>query len=672
MSKKQTIKKAIGILLFFSVASTSCFTINSHLSKDFYNQSPTKTEDLLKEVMLIYQNATQYKPQVAYKETEKRIVQINDLLEQIEIEQMQPGTSILPEIVIISDFHGEIKGLLNYVADAIGKKMGREVTLYHSIFPDTSIEQQLLDQDIQIKNVGLIFYLLGDFLDRGAHGIKCFLASKELLDLGVAQYVTGNHDLWAFLNIMGFHLPTYKGFNFYGQEEGKKLVEQHWNDPEIVADRIGWWTKKLANYIEAQKQTQKATLHGKSGQVRSKYKNIFLGIQHKLKPEHKSVWEDLIGFYFGEADVYTGFRAVGMMSVAWWEDKVEKLEEMEAYLTNFAYPACPEQRRRIHELREYAVEALQTVKGNLERAVEEGKWWWVVFNDINHENYRSVEWWGKDWSSHKGWGTSVINEINELENTKKWNQSNYIHNDYLQQLALFYRKNFTLYVKDPYGNLYTHGWLPVNEETGNISFTYKGKRYSGIHIFEGMDIIQSDICDLEKPLSQLHEALSLVNSWYADKTTKIKPIHMSNYIHNIGLEKIYKHLGINCWLTCHNPLNKLIPKGIGFKVHQGNCLHFSVDKGMSWKKFKDVGGYVTVNANGIKLWGYGNHKFEGIIENPPTIKLETLDEGDHMVWGVLKRWENESLSRENSLKVMKLQLTQELERLTTLQPENLG
>ena len=211
---------------------------------------------------------------------------------------------------------------------------------------------------------------------------------------------------------------------------------------------------------------------------------------------------------------------------------------------------------------------------------------------------------------------------------------------------------------DAYGNKYTHGWLPVDEKTGQISFTYKGVTYADNSVWEGLERIQSDVRDLDRPLSDLYEALSLVNSWYVDKTTKAKPDNIKNYIQEVGLEKIYTNLGIRTWFISHNPLNTLITKGIDFLVRQGKFMHVSVDKGMSWKKFADLGGYVLVTNGGIKLRGYDSLAFSNIVDSPDTAKLEKDEKG----YSVKTTWKNELLPASEFLSLMEEQLRGELNK----------
>ncbi len=615
----------------------------------------------------------------AYANPQLRLEQINKgMLPMIEREIKQPSSGNLPEVVYIADYHGEIRLFVDYIADAISQKINKKVTLDYRKLPAVSIDEQLKSQDVDITKVNVTFYLLGDLLDRGKYGVKCFFAAKELIELGVARYVTGNHDLWAFLNLMGYHLPVYSGYNFYGHKESQDLVGKHWNDPEIAKHRIGWWTSKLAEYNAAQKKFQKDTLNialkedGSTivrersiADIREHLKAHYLQYKKhgiKLTPEETKLWEDLVGLYFGSTDVYTGFNGIGMMSEQWWQEKLKTVERMldAARGSEDVYAVSTWE-----TLKEHVEAATNEVSQRLHKAISiENKWYWQVFNDMNHQNYTSVEWWGKDWSSHSGWGTAVIDELNELErekgSDKVWTQENYINNPYLQDLANFYRKYFNLFLKDAYGNVSTHGWLPIDKE-GQVRFTYKGTTYEGVQVWEGLRVISDDISDMSKPLSELHEALSLVNSWYADATTVIKPKNVANYVNKIGLEKIYQNLGIKTWLTCHNPLNKLHPLGVEFLVNQNGNIHVTIDNGMSFEKFLGLGGYARINNRGIVLRSYKDTTFDKIIDNPPTVLLKK----DKQHGFVTKEsWPNASFEGKEYLESMRSQLITEAERLS--------
>ena len=584
-----------------------------------------------------------------------RLKEIGAMRGAIAREKSIKGSGDLPEIAVITDYHGEIRLLLEYIADAISKNVGAKVILEHSKFPQQSIREQLRAQGVDLEKIKLKLYLLGDLLDRGPNGIKVFKATRELVDAGVGRYVTGNHDLWAFLNLMGFHLPVYKGYNLYGHKGSQKLVDAHWNEiPE--QERLGWWTDKLAEYNESQKKLQGEIFEGRAKEIRQKFKDEYLRLKDEFTPDEKALWADLVGYYFDSTDVGTGLNAVGNMSAQWWR---ERLGQVDAKLHEATHRSDEDTRASeiaiLTELRTYVETATRTVERRLAEKVGQGEWWWQVFNDINHQNYSSVEWWGKDWSSHEGWGTAIIKELNELAGGKKWTQFNYVYNEDLQALARFYRQNFTLFITDEYGNLYTHGAFPVDEETGEFSFTYKGVLYKDRTVFDGLSLIQQDVRDMNTPLADLHEALTLVNSWYADATTKLKPKNIEKIVKKIGLEKIYTRLGIKTWFMGHNPLNTLYPKGVEFLVRQGELTFGSFDKGLS-AKFNDNGGMVHIGTDGIFMRGYDDRQKGKIIDHPNTVLLKMNEDGTTFTE---KAWTNDPMSRDNFLDQMDGQLAAE-------------
>ncbi len=228
-------------------------------------------------------------------------------------------------------------------------------------------------------------------------------------------------------------------------------------------------------------------------------------------------------------------------------------------------------------------------------------------------------------------------------------------------MAQFFRRNFTLFIEDVYGNHYTHGWLPVNEETGEVSFDYKGVTYTGENVWKGLLIIQNEVRDMTTPISALQEAFSLVNAFYADKTTKIKPSDIRNYVTKLGLKKIYTGLGIRTWFTGHNPLNKLVLGGVDSMLQEEGYVHVSVDKGLSWEKYNDLGAYSHISAEGIHSRGYTATDFKKIADDPDTFVFRK--KGDTRY--VERSWPNKPLERDAFLDLMETQLKEERARLDT-------
>ncbi|MFH1062015.1 MAG: hypothetical protein V1747_03920 [Candidatus Omnitrophota bacterium] len=605
----------------------------------------------------------------------QEILETKALLAALEQETKNPGSAILPKVEVMSDFHGEINLFLKYIADVILQKTGIKVVLDHTKFPQQSIQAQLSKQGVNfelLKSKKIKFHLLGDFSDRGIYGMKCFRAAEELKAAGIADVVTGNHDFLELMASMGYHLPIYKDYNFYGHKESEQLVfETHWNDPEIAKDRFGWWAKNLAEFVKQRKAMQQGFFKVSGTEdikdAREELKAIYIRIQDQLAPEEKELWEELVGFFFGTTDVATGFNDIGMMSVQWWQERAEKVDLCLEQARKKAQFKGLSSREFAHEivvwedLKTYVDLALNMAQAQLNTAKQEGKWWHQVFNDINHQTYSSPEWYAMDWIFHKGWGTNVIAELNELELDQgiSWDATNFMNNKNVQDFAAFSRKNFTLYLRDDYGFYYTHGWFPVNMSTGQIEFRYKGVLYRGKNIWQGLDAIQSDVRNETNSFADLQEAFSLVMSWYADKTVQIKPQHIKKYIAKFGIKAIQESIGARVWFTCHNPLNTLAPKGIMFKERQGDYAHISVDKGMSWKKFKDLGGYVEVDIQ-IKLRGFSNAEFTAIIDHPQTM---TLKQEQDKQWTTIHIQENYPLVRKDFLRIAIKQLKEKLNLL---------
>src|SRR3989338_4754729 len=261
------------------------------------------------------------------------------------------------------------------------------------------------------------------------------------------------------------------------------------------------------------------------------------------------------------------------------------------------------------------------VGARLEQTMSEGKWWYRIFESINTHAYRSVEWSAKDWSSHKGWGDSVIGEINEMIDAglireEKLTQKNYIQSPTLQALARFYRENFNLYALTPYGDLFSHGSFPVNAD-GSTTIFYKGVPYAGRNIFQGLDAISNDVKDGVKPLNKIWEALNLVNMWYADMTTELKPNYIKRNIEQIGIETINRGIGVRHHVTGHNPIALGKLAGRSFMSGDSGYTHAFSDFGMS-EKYGGQGGWVSMGVGGVRLRSGESETSDALVENPRT------------------------------------------------------
>jgi fructose/tagatose bisphosphate aldolase len=616
-----------------------------------------------------------YKIGFTYKDdSQDRAAQIELLLSEIDKELAKPGTGNLPKIKIISDYHGGVERFAALVSDALAEFAGFKGQLD----PKVSIEQQLQAQGLSLKTMKGAIYLNGDLLDRGKSGIACFNIAKELSETAPDKvfYISGNHDLWAFLNLSGFHLPWYKGFKLYGDKEAEQYINtyqtrypQYFNSPKALL----WWTERLAEYNAIQEEFQKKALDGKAADIRKRFIEYYqkYSSEKKWTSTQLDAMENFIG-HFARIDVpdpFVGLNGLGKTSVVWWKDLQQQLMKGREARSNTGAEAA--------ELAAWkeAIEIAEKISQELEVRAQQArdqisdKWWYLVLQAINNNAYKSVEWWAKDWSSHKDWGESVIKELNamikdqsindplivkdreEFKDDKEITQANYMRSYKLQDLAAFYKNNFNLGLRTPYGDLITHGLLPI--KNNNVAITYKDKTYKGKKIFEVLRLISTEVKESKDPGS-IWEALNLVNSWYADATTIAKPKFVKELLTKIA--PVLSKLGVRNWAFGHNPVNKVKAPVISRDSKDNRFAVVQLDLGMA-PKFGGTGGYVTIGSDGIVLRGFETDKTDEAIKESPDTIIPGKKEGEKPT--IVK---NPGMSAKKYLSIAKAALKEEFEQ----------
>jgi len=562
--------------------------------------------------------------------------------------------------VAISDQHGTSDKFDALLVDAIRFVLPNKIVpLNWKLDPDRSLAEQLntlgldLLRDIRPR---LFFHNLGDFMDRGDWGVRIFRRSVELIKAGLSSFVIGNHDLWAMLGLMGFHLPWYRGYQMYGYRDSYGDVSEFHaqkmdEDPEHVQNPH-WWAERLTEFMEYHGKRQKEVwdiydvlVNGAlmDNGKRQQGDGLYAQVSASLKTENQiKLWDRFRGNMF-KIEIYTGVRAVGGMSVGWWKTLLEgfKNEYDALQLQPDFYRDSPSALAWQEAIRMMEKEILPEIERDFRDHVEKGQWWWRMFEALNSQNYRSVEWWAKDWLFHKGWASSVIKEVNLkiLDLAKKVNTSNYLSNTVMQEIGNFFRDQFTLYMRDIYQNTYMHAFLPVDRSSGEFYFTYKGPRqtmpveYRGNgqtgfpSIWQGLDQIAADVRDRSHSLSDIYEALSLVNQWYADETTEAKVPNVAWAINHFGIDNLAKINGFDRLITGHLPFHEFYGK---LTVEQrgviGNYIvgekGIFIDHGMGGKfGGRGLAVYFSLLA-GISSRGYPTLEtpLEMIMDNPPTAR----------------------------------------------------
>lgn len=556
----------------------------------------------------------------------------------------------LPVLVTLSDTHGTLDKFDALLLDAL-----RSVPAGRALAPVAAFDQaRPLAEQLAAHGVALadfrgqiFFHNAGDLVDRGPHGLALFKRTRELIAAGLMDFVIGNHDFWMLLNLQGFHLPFYDGYRLYGYQDG---YDSRYGRVDAVlarqrqqgeASSPQWWEARLAEFTLRQLQQQKTW--EREGGVKARVDGLFKALTAGLSgdalkrwattPEGQ-VWNRLRGYDVKVGDVYVGVRGVGMVSLKWWQ---ELLGDLQAGLAAID----PGDRRA--GLWRTAVgivgdEIIPVLAQDIDQRLANGEWWVRVFEAINYRNYESAEWWAKDWAFHKDWGTAILKEISPAFDADRLagdlTFANYLESPELREVSDFLRRHFKLYQQDLYGNTILHGLLPVDPASGEFHFVYRGQTYRGRgshaqpSVWQGLARIEADVRDTSRSLGELHEALALVNSWYADRTTIAKAVDVAQAINRVGVEQLASANGFTQLYLGHVPfhefLTRLTPEQRGTRI-TGFVIDERIvltDHGMG-KRFGSRGAYVrAAPGDGVTLRGFEQARAKRIVSAPRTVEVD--------------------------------------------------
>lgn len=512
------------------------------------------------------------------------------------------------------------------------------------------------EMEITAENIGILceknhidkILITGDLLDRGPDPVGTFRLTKEIMKSGKGKFIIGNHDLWAMANMLGIHIPN----DGQSKEYWAKIFAAQINHAKEWQEKF--WDENYNGYVNMFEANYGVSLRGSNGKEEGKdllnYPEKYAATKNthiNEDAELRAFWAEMLGRNV-EILVYTGLRDVESMSLDWWKDKLSKAEELaKRYSDDALLQLTLDEIRGIIEIYDK----------NLTAQVKEYGEDYLTVDQMMAGHYKTIEWWAFDWIRHKGWGSldgeGLLWVLNELYG-ENLDYSNYYDSEIIQEFTEFYRENFSLYEVDDYGNTLLHGMLPIDnrgkvsigrvDENGGIvtedengerieGLYYKGEHYTGKDIFKGFDAIAEDIRSFDpqtQPISDIREALTLINAIYADETTIIKPKMIAKNLVTlgrtalgndghatgksdsellaIGLGMVAEELGISIIICGHNTIDKLESAGIkGIQCDDtGRVRLVSIDGGMS-PKFNECGMYIKysgVGETGAEVFGY--------------------------------------------------------------------
>lgn len=413
-----------------------------------------------------------------------------------------------------------------------------------------------------------------------------------------------------------------------------------------AANQKNRWNAKYKEMCAVFEQTYGYTLDDKGKDVLNNPEGIF-----KEDDNLRRFWGLVLGRNVG-VTVYTGLRAADKMSVNWWKDKKEELARLRE-----KYSGKPKYAAAFDALDGIMSEIIESQIDKMREEVGKNKnWMWRVIDAMMYRNYESVEWWAMDWAFHDSWGggsdgliaqrnmeieerfrrdndISLTEELTDDQNRSLSRMlltgANYLQDNRIQDIGRFFKNNFFLYRRDEYGTYMMHSMLPIDEDgdvaigrvvNGKIEkydengkrikgFYFRGEHYYGKSLMKGLDVLAAAL--RKNDWNSQAEALILINSWYADLTTEIKPDDISKKHHVIGFEKILSRMGrgIMRLTVGHNPVSKSKSKGlhsVEFAGAEEARIVLSIDEEFSERYAKPMGkGTIHIHRGDIGIISTG-------------------------------------------------------------------
>ncbi|NTV53738.1 MAG: hypothetical protein HGA76_12150, partial [Candidatus Firestonebacteria bacterium] len=425
-----------------------------------------------------------------------------------------------------------------------------------------------------------------------------------------------------------------------------------------VNDRA-WWAQLSANYQKVprlfEETVQKDVLADPKlnpkqldsvEALRNEFK-IFVDENFaKFSAGEKEAWKHFSGYF---PDVGTkkdpaqnpaiGLGGIANASAAWWQDVHRVM--LEAYNARSDLSDADRATwKHVVDLSGYistrVTERTKLVlNGEVPAVTEalgsENLWTYEFFQWLDSHAFEGV-WNLKDWVFHKGWGDTTFKEINELmdavkagkitaethpvlktwiekgwlSDTARVDSANYVQSQIMQEMADFNHQNTTLFSFNPYNEPMIHAWLPMEEKTDgksgqNFEFFFQGLSYHNQVIFRVFRIIEKILKNSKSAPDKMAKVYKDLLYMYADKTVKVKPNHIADYLKNQSLYKLLPKLGVGIITSLfgHNPLGAM---GTAM-VRQGKYKIHNIDSSMG-AKYGDTGLAMISGPSGVVKMGF--------------------------------------------------------------------
>ena len=165
---------------------------------------------------------------------ERRIIELEWFIGEIEKELETPGSGELPLGITIQDIHGGQRRASSLVGFALGLKPD----IYKYIENVRDLERELDEANINFRDMDVRFVGFNDLYDRGMDPVGAFELVSWLNESGKAKHFMGNHDFWRAMAGIGIDkLFDERGFD-YTKKEHKNDHVAYWS--REARKHAGW------------------------------------------------------------------------------------------------------------------------------------------------------------------------------------------------------------------------------------------------------------------------------------------------------------------------------------------------------------------------------------------------------------------------------------------------
>ncbi|MDD5136661.1 MAG: hypothetical protein PHN63_04880, partial [Candidatus Omnitrophica bacterium] len=425
---------------------------------------------------------------------EKRVIELQWLVEEIENELAKPGSGKLPTIAVLQDMHGGAKR----AAPLVGFSLGLDSDKCAKVRNVDDLKNAIAEAGIGIRNKDIRLIGLTDKYDRGEDPVGTFELVSWLNSIHKAKPFIGNHDFWRTMAVLGVDVLCDED-RTRKTELRKVLFEDlavDYRSKEEKNHHIGSWAHEAFH-------------HAGWGDIELDQIN-----ENRFNAEIKRVNKEL---GLNKQPLLDGIDLAQARKNT--DAELKKLKKLNAKIRsdNELHKDEPGYVRQDElPLPDVFTNTLICLKAEIEKRNAE-------IARVNAENGLDIK--------------KVDFNVVTLDNYREDRE--------VIERTLWELRDFRLFYVDIFGNLHLHNVVPFDFENKKIDVTYKGvSGFAALELmqedvrifFEDMDTIPDSSAFRNRMWEELGEAFTIINSWYSDKTAAAKAVAVKKFIEAGGPE----------------------------------------------------------------------------------------------------------------------------------------